>query len=126
MSIIVILFFSNPFGEHRERELTYPQIRVFTVKKTEVQRTVDSQGALNEQIQGKTFKDAVEIPRVALHNENQVLIVKNDETLHLTKIEILYVNKETVVVGQGLANGDKICISPIESVVDGMSVRIIE
>ena len=74
-------------------------------------------------IHGKTFKNVAAVPRVALRDGNQVLLLKNG-ALHYCPIEIARVDEETIYVEDGLSVGDEICISPLEAFVNGMQVRV--
>ncbi len=76
------------------------------------------------QIHGKIFKNIAAIPRIALRDGDQVLIVNKDQTLHYRPVEIARIYDETAIVTRGLSDGDEICISPLEAFVNGMQVRV--
>ena len=44
--------------------------------------------------------------------------------LRVSPVEVLRTEREEVVIGDGLAAGDRVSISPLTAVVDGMRVRI--
>jgi len=39
-------------------------------------------------------------------------------------VEVLRRERDQVVIGEGLAAGERVCVSPIQAVVDGMQVRV--
>jgi RND family efflux transporter MFP subunit len=78
------------------------------------------------EILGRLVEDVALIPRSALRGDERVLIVDKDNKLHFRTVEVLRADFETVVISSGLDEGDRICISPLEAVVDGMEVRVVE
>ncbi len=75
-------------------------------------------------ISGKTYQDIIALPRAAFRGKNQVLIVDADNRLFHRTVEVLRKDIDTIYVRAGIADGERVCLSPIEVVVDGMSVRI--
>ncbi len=74
-------------------------------------------------IQGRTLSGSVLLPRSAIHQENSVWIVDGDSRLRFRKVKIARFQGDTVLVSKGLQDGDRLVISPIETVTDGMTVR---
>ena len=70
----------------------------------------------------KSEKNAYEIDRKLLVNNNGLYIVR-DSVLELKNIETLYFNNKTVVV-RGLETGTKILSKPIPGAYSGMIVKI--
>jgi RND family efflux transporter MFP subunit len=75
------------------------------------------------EIIGAVAEEVVVLPRSALRGDDQVLIVDGDLKLHFRDVDVLRVDRDEVFVRGGLARGEQICVSPLESVVDGMAVR---
>lgn len=78
------------------------------------------------EIIGVTIDDLVAIPRSALRDNKQALVVDHESRLRFRSIEIFRIDTDTVMIESGLENGETLCISPLETVVDGMHVRIFE
>ena len=76
------------------------------------------------EILGHHAENVVVIPRSALRGKNRVLVV-TDNRLYYRTIDILRADAEKVVVKSGLKSGEQLCISPIDTVVDGMRVRTV-
>lgn len=75
-------------------------------------------------VEGKRYDKVVRLPRAALRNQNQVLIIDDQERLRYRTIDILRLEQETVIVQGGLEAGERVNISPIQTVVDGMRVAV--
>ncbi len=78
---------------------------------------------VNAKISGRVFKNIYEINRSAFRNGNQLLIVDDAQKLHFRNVHILRQNSKTVLVDSGLTSGEKVCITPLDVVVEGMAIR---
>ena len=76
------------------------------------------------EILGQQAENVVVIPRAALRGKNRVLVV-TDNRLYYRTIDVLRADAEKVVVKSGLKSGEQLCVSPIDTVVDGMRVRTV-
>ena len=74
-------------------------------------------------IKGNVLKNAVAVPRDAIHNGNEVWIVKEGR-LHIQTLEIVRADNDFAYVTSGLEDGAMIVTSSIDVVTEGMSVRI--
>ena len=77
------------------------------------------------EIQGRRVGDASVLPRTALRGTDHVLVLDADSRLRLRKVDVLRVEREQVVIGAGLAPGERVCVSPLPGAVDGMQVRVV-
>ncbi|MEX0942539.1 MAG: efflux RND transporter periplasmic adaptor subunit [Pseudomonadales bacterium] len=78
---------------------------------------------VNATIEGRLVDDIVVLPRAALRNQNQVLIVDEDNRLRFREVELLRFDRDQVMISKGLAPGERINLSPIQTVIDGMRVK---
>jgi RND family efflux transporter MFP subunit len=78
------------------------------------------------EIAGRTINDVVVLPWAALRGRNQVLIVDDDSRLRFRDVEILRSTSAEVMVRAGLAEGEAVCVSPLDTVTDGMLVRVVD
>jgi RND family efflux transporter MFP subunit len=76
------------------------------------------------EILGNRIQDAVVLPRAAIRGTDMVYVVDSDGRLRFRTVDILKRERETVVIQGGLESGELICVSPMETVVDGMKVRL--
>lgn len=74
-------------------------------------------------IQGRTVDDLIILPRSVIRNNNQVLVVDAENKMHYRDVEIYRLEESRVLISAGLLPGELICISPIQAVVEGMSVQ---
>ncbi|WP_372779448.1 efflux RND transporter periplasmic adaptor subunit [Litorivivens sp.] len=74
-------------------------------------------------IQGKVYPDVITLPRSALRDNQQVLVVDEDNRLHFRHVKILRVQGEEILVQSGLKAGEAVCISPLTVAVEGMRVN---
>lgn len=78
------------------------------------------------EITGRTIENVISLPRHVIRNNNQILVVSFDNTLHFREVDILRMDNERVLIKGGLHAGEKVCLSPIQAVVDGMKVNPID
>jgi multidrug efflux pump subunit AcrA (membrane-fusion protein) len=62
---------------------------------------------------------------VALHQGHKVWVVNSEERLRFRIIEVARIQGDSVLVMSGLGDGEKVVITPIKSVTDGMKVRTV-
>jgi RND family efflux transporter MFP subunit len=79
------------------------------------------------EIEGRTARDSILLPRSALRDEEdgqaQVLVVDAENRLRFRPVEVLRLDHDQVLLGQGLEAGERVCISPLDVALDGMPVR---
>lgn len=76
------------------------------------------------EISGNRVQGVFALPRTALRDDGRVLVVGDDDRLRFREIEVLRAERERIVIGAGLAPGERVCVSPLGAVVDGMQVRV--
>ena len=77
-------------------------------------------------IEGLQFDDIIVMPRVALRNGNQVLVVDKENRLRFRAIEPLRLYQEDVLIKGGLAPGQRVVISPMQTPIEGMQVVVLD
>jgi len=75
-------------------------------------------------IEGRTIDDVFILPRIALRGADRVLVVVDGDVLRYREVEIIRAERDRVIVAGGLSSGDVICVSPLDSAIDGMKVRL--
>lgn len=78
---------------------------------------------VNARVKGRWAEDIVTLPRAALRNQNQVLIIDADNRIQFRNIEILRFVDDNVLVSSGLETGDIVNVSPLQTVIEGMRVE---
>ena len=77
-------------------------------------------------ILGNVVEGVAVLPRAALRGDDQVWIVDSESRLRFRTVEPLRSTRSEVVIRSGLSPGERVCISPLATVVDGMRVRVVE
>ena len=78
---------------------------------------------VNAEIEGLLVDDVVVMPRNALRNGNRVLVVDEDNRLHYRSIDPLRLYRDEVLIRGGLEAGERVCISPLQTAIEGMPVQ---
>lgn len=73
-------------------------------------------------IEGRDFSKVFELPRVALHNGDSVYVVDHENRLRERKVTVLNASDESILVAEGISDGDVITVSPMTSGVEGIQV----
>jgi RND family efflux transporter MFP subunit len=74
-------------------------------------------------IQGRTLDQAALIPRAALRDNDQVWVVDQKNRLIFRAVEVARLDFDGAVVRNGLKHGERIVVSTLKGVSDGMRVR---
>jgi RND family efflux transporter MFP subunit len=78
---------------------------------------------VNAEIEGLLAEEVVVLPRSALRDGNRVLIVDAEDRLRYREVELLRLHRDQVLIRAGLEPGERVCISPLQTAVDGMPVN---
>ncbi len=76
------------------------------------------------EIDAGVLPSAFEVPRVALREGDVVWLVGADGRLAVRPVRVAWREREAVLVGEGLAAGDRVISSPVPSAVAGMALRV--
>lgn len=74
------------------------------------------------EIRGRKVDNIVRLPRSAIRDNDQVLVVDEANRLRFRHVAILRLENDDVLVSSGLQEGELVAISPMQTVVDGMHV----
>lgn len=74
-------------------------------------------------IMGRIVDDIVVLPRIAMRDNNQVLVVDQDDRLHFRTVSVLRIEPDQVLIDGGLMRGERVCLTPLQIAVEGMKVR---
>jgi RND family efflux transporter MFP subunit len=73
-------------------------------------------------IEGRILEGVVVLPRVAFR-EGGVVYVQRAGKLISQAVKVAWSDRTRVVIGSGLKGGERVCLSPLDSFVEGMEVR---
>jgi RND family efflux transporter MFP subunit len=114
-------------AEMDERTRTLPMV----VEVDEASGSAENQGSLRlrpgmfvrVKIKGKAVEQAFVLPRHVVYPGDIVYTFK-DNRLMIKPVSVLRAYKDSVIVSQGLAEGDQIIKTPLSAATDGMLVRV--
>lgn len=75
------------------------------------------------ELQGEELSDVVVVPRVALHDNDTVWIVNENNRLHIRPVTILRRERDEVLIGSGLAAGERIVLTNLAGASEGLLLR---
>ena len=78
---------------------------------------------VNAEIIGVKINNSIKIPR-DLINDNTVWIVNEENELEKRNVEILFFDKDYVVLKKGLNNGDQLLLTQLSIMIENMKVRL--
>jgi len=77
-------------------------------------------------IDGRTVNNLVSVPRTALRPDNSVMVIDDNDKLHFRDVAVFKLSDDDVLISEGLTSGERISISPLQFVVEGMPVTVID
>ena len=78
------------------------------------------------EIHGSTLDTVAEIPRRAIREGSDVILITPDNTISFRTVDVVRSTRDSAIIRSGLAAGDRICLTRLNSPVAGMTVRISE
>jgi len=74
-------------------------------------------------IQGKKQKDVFVIPRTAFRDNSTVWTLDKDNMLHIKEVKTLRLERDRVIISEGIDNGDMIVLTNLSGAANGMKLR---
>jgi RND family efflux transporter MFP subunit len=81
---------------------------------------------VDAEIQGKRLLEAVVVPRQAIRSGNQVLVVDDQGRIEFRQVELFRIDRDVAVLISGLSDGERVCVSALDTAIEGMRVRTVE
>ncbi|GIW41566.1 MAG: RND superfamily efflux pump MFP component [Candidatus Binatia bacterium] len=78
------------------------------------------------EIEGRPLRDVVVLPRTAMRDSDRLLVVDDEDRLRIRKVEVIRTERDRVLLGAGVKPGERVCVTLLEVVTDGMRVRVAE
>ena len=102
----VVAQVKNPYGRSQNN---HPPLKVGMFVKAE--------------IEGKTLKDVFVMPRSTLREGRYLLLIDEENRLSKRTVDILWSDRQNIVVAESLKNGDLLCLTPLPFAADGAVVK---
>ena len=74
-------------------------------------------------IAGMTVDNIIRVPRLALHGNNQLMFVDDDNRLRIRTVEVMRADAEFAYIRDGAEVGERISLTAIEAPINGMRVK---
>ncbi len=78
---------------------------------------------VNAKIQGITVDDVFVVPRNAFRDENTLLVVDSENSLHLRETDVIRSDNQYVYITSGINPGDEVILTGMLAPVEGMAVQ---
>ena len=78
---------------------------------------------VDAEIGGIDVEDVYLLPRSAVRDGSQVLVIDGDNRIHFRDVEIIRAQRDLVLIQSGLEPDELVSVSQVETIVDGMEVR---
>lgn len=75
-------------------------------------------------IEGKRLPNAIRIPRQALRADDTVYVINKENQLEFRNVTVYKTDTEWAVITNGLNDGERVCMTPLEYAVIGMQVEV--
>jgi len=75
-------------------------------------------------LQGQRMEQVAVVPRRALRDGDTVWLADRDGRLRIRAVEVLRREKDSVLIGDGLQDGERLIVSAVAGAADGLKVRL--
>ncbi len=76
------------------------------------------------ELQGKRLPAVSVLPRRALRDGDTVWLADSDSLLRIRSVQVLRRERESVVIGDGLQDGERVIVTALAGAADGLKVRV--
>lgn len=77
-------------------------------------------------IEGGVLKGAFQVPMKAFQDLEHVLVVDDNNRIRVRQVRVVCREGEVAIVTEGLKSGERLCLTALPDVIDGMEVRIVD
>jgi RND family efflux transporter MFP subunit len=81
---------------------------------------------LHVDIEGRELENVYRIPRHALRDDSSLWIASNEDKLEIRQIKTLWRDTETVILREGLNQGDRLIVSDLAAPIEGMDLKVVQ
>ena len=78
---------------------------------------------VNAQIQGDRLKEVYVIPRSALRNNSEVIIINEEGTIARRSVKVVWKQGEDIVISEGISDRELLCLTPMLFASEGTRVK---
>ena len=108
----LIVEIKDPYGLNKNKDTSHPALAAGTF--------------VEVHIKGRTLKEVFIIPRTSFRDNATVWVMDKENKLRIKDVTPLRMEREKVIIGQGIAEGNMIIKTNISGAADGMKLRKME
>lgn len=76
------------------------------------------------QVKGNVIEEAIVLPREIVRGNDEIIVIKDDNTVEKRKLDIIWRDDRNVVVSKGLQTGERVSRTLLSFATDGMKVKL--
>lgn len=80
---------------------------------------------VNARIAGETLQNVFVIPRAALREEREVLIMNDEKRIERRAVTVAWSDNKQAAISDGLSTGEMLVVTPLSTVSDGTPVEVV-
>lgn len=74
-------------------------------------------------IKGKTISGVISIPKAAFREDSTIWVMDSENKLRIKNVTAVRIERESVIIGEGLGQGDVVVVTNLSGAADGMKLR---
>ena len=78
---------------------------------------------VNVQLLGEELSDIISVPRGAMHDNDTIWVIDDENRLHIREVDILRRERDEVLIRSGLEANEKIVLTNLSGAAEGMLLR---
>gem|GEM_PF-6784472 len=78
------------------------------------------------EIIGEKMEKVFLIPRVALLGQNRVIVINTEDEISFREVTLVRTESKSVFIKEGLKDGDRVCVTVLNTPVEGSQVQVIQ
>ncbi len=77
-------------------------------------------------IEGGVLKGGFQVPMKAFQDLDHILVVDENNRIEIRRVKVVRREGDMAIISEGLKQGERICLTSLTDVIEGMEVRIVE
>jgi RND family efflux transporter MFP subunit len=80
---------------------------------------------VHTEIEGIVIEKVVRVPRRAFVKSDRVMVVSDGHTVTTREVKVVRTEEDDVLVSEGLKDGERLCVTALTAVIEGMEVKVV-
>ncbi len=78
------------------------------------------------EIEGAEIAGVHAVPRIVLNGQDRVIVIDQDDRVTFREVVVLRTTQSQAYISEGLQNGERVCLTMLNTPVEGTDVKVIE